>query len=161
MRPYPGSIGRGLLAGLVATTVVSLLMLLKQALGFMPSVNLVMDLAYALGHRDAVAGWTAHFVIGVLAWGLLFAWFDRHLRFPHWVNGLYFSSIIWLGVMLVVLPAAGQGLFGSHLALGTPTVTLFLHWIYGAVLGETYGLLQPSQWAMLRHRWHAHRLHRI
>ncbi len=156
----PASSARGLLAGLVATSVVSLLMLLKQALGFMPNVNLVMELANALGYRDALRGWTAHYLIGVLAWGMLFPWFDRRLRFPHWVNGVYFASVIWLGVMLLVMPAAGQGLFGSHLALGTPTVTLFLHWIYGVVLGSVYGLLQPSQWQLLRHRWHAHRLHR-
>jgi hypothetical protein len=160
MRGPSGFLRRGWLAGLVATTVVSLFMLLKQALGFMPHVNLVMDLAYALGYHDAASGWTAHYVIGVLAWGTLFPLFDRYSRFPHWVNGLYFSSVVWLGVMLLVMPAAGQGIFGSKLALGTPTVTLFLNWIYGAVLGETYSLLQPSQWAMLRHRWHEHRLHR-
>jgi hypothetical protein len=150
-----GSIGRGLLAGLIATTFVSLLMLLKQALGFMPNVNLVMDLANALGHRDITAGWAAHFIIGVIAWGVLFPWFDHYLRrYPHWANGLFFSGIVWLGVMLVVMPAAGRGLFGSRLALGTPTVTLFLHWIYGAVLGGVYGLLQPAQWHALRHRLH-------
>ncbi|HWG77370.1 MAG TPA: DUF6789 family protein [Steroidobacteraceae bacterium] len=160
MHARSDSIRRGLLAGLVATTVVSLCMLLKQALGFMPHVNLVMDLAYALGYRDAASGWTAHYLIGVLAWGALFPFFDRLLRFPHWVNGVYFASIIWFGVMLLVMPAAGQGLFGSHLALGTPTVTLFLHWIYGAVLGQTYSLLQPAQWRTLRHWWQDHRLHR-
>jgi hypothetical protein len=156
-----GSIARGLLAGLIATVVVSLLMLLKQAIGFMPNVNLVMELAYALGQRGALAGWTAHFLIGVLAWGMLFVWFDRNLRFPHWVNGLFFGSIVWLGVMLLVLPAAGHGPFGSRgLALGTPTVTLFLHWIYGAVLGSVYAQLQSLQWESWRHWLHEHRLHR-
>ena len=155
-----GCIRRGLLAALVATIVVSLLMLLKQALDFMPNVNLVMELANALGHRGAIAGWTAHFAIGVLAWGVLFTWFDRYLRFPHWVNGIYFASIVWLGVMLVVLPAGGFGLFGSRLALGTPTVTLLLHWIYGLVLGSVYALLQPTQWDNLRHWMHDHRLRR-
>ena len=155
------AINRGILAGLVATIVVSLLMLLKQRLGFMPNVNPVMELAYALGRRGAIAGWTAHFVIGVFAWGVLFTWFDRALaRFPHWINGLYFSSIVWLGVMLLVLPAAGHGLFGARLALGTPTVTLFLNWIYGVVLGGVYGLLQPNRWQSLRHRPREHGLHR-
>ncbi|MGH8143957.1 MAG: DUF6789 family protein [Steroidobacteraceae bacterium] len=156
-----GAIRRGVLAGLVATTVVSLLMLLKQALDFMPNVNLVMELSNALGHRSATAGWTAHFVIGVLAWGVLFPWFDHYLRLPHWVSGVYFASIVWLGVMLIILPAAGQGPFGTRLGLGTPTVTLFLHWIYGAVLGGIYGLLQPAQWQTLRHRLREQRLHRV
>jgi len=148
-----GSVARGLIAALTATVVVSLLMLLKQALGFMPNVNLVMELANALGYHSAAAGWTAHLIIGVLVWGLLFSWLDRYMRFAHWVNGLFFASVVWLGVMLIVLPAAGRGLFGFRgLELGTPTVTLILHWIYGFVLGSVYGLLQPEQWASFRHR---------
>lgn len=148
-----GSVARGLIAALSATVVVSLLMLLKQALGFMPNVNLVMELATALGYHSAAAGWIAHFIIGVLAWGLLFSWLDRFMRFAHWVNGLFFASVVWLGVMLIVLPAAGHGLFGVRgLELGTPTVTLLLHWIYGFVLGSVYGLLQPERWASFRHR---------
>jgi Family of unknown function (DUF6789) len=141
-----GSIGRGLFAGLVATVIVSLLMLLKQALGYMPNVNPVLELANALGYRSALVGWTAHFAIGVLAWGVLFTWFDGYLRqLPHWINGLFFSSVVWLGVMVIVLPAAGRGLFGARgLALGTPTVTLLLSWIYGVVLGVVYGWLRPS-----------------
>lgn len=161
-----GSVARGVIAALTATVVVSLLMLLKQALGFMPNVNLVMELAHALGYRSAIAGWTAHFVIGVLAWGLLFSWLDRYMRFAHWVNGLFFASVVWLGVMLIVFPAAGRGLFGSSgLALGTPAVTLLLHWIYGFVLGSVYGLLQPENWATFRRRlarWpHPHWLHHV
>lgn len=150
-----GSIERGVVAGFAATVVVSLLMLLQQALGFMPRLNLVMELANALGRRTGVAGWTAHFVIGVFAWGLLFPWVDRHMRFDHWINGVYFASVVWLGVMLIVLPAAGDGVFGNHLELGTPTATLFLNWIYGVVLGGVYGLLQPEQWHGLRERLHA------
>jgi hypothetical protein len=163
MERQRGSIGRGLLAGLIATIVVSLLMLLKQGLDFMPNVDPIMELASALGHPGAMAGWTAHFVIGVLAWGVLFTWFDAYLRrLPHWVNGLFFSSIVWLGVMMIILPAAGRGLFGARgLALGTPTVTLLLNWIYGVVLGSVYGWLQPDQWQILRHRLHEHGLHRV
>ena len=142
-RTRSASISRGLFAALCATVAVSLAMLLKQALNFMPGVDLVMDLGNALGHRSAAAGWAAHFIIGVIAWGLLFVWVDRYVQFPHWINGVWFSSVIWLGVMVLILPAAGRGLFGTKLALGTPTVTLFLHWIYGLVLGTVYGLLQP------------------
>lgn len=148
------SAGWGLLAGLTATIVVSLLILLKEALHFMPGVNPVMELANALGRRDAVAGWTAHFAIGVLAWGTLFAWLDSYVSLPHWMNGLLFASIVWLGVMLVIMPAAGDGLFGAQLAYGTPTVTLFLNWIYGVVLGSVYGRLQPTDRERVPHRWH-------
>ena len=51
------SLARGLVAGLVATVVLSLLILLKQAFGLMPGLNLVMILAHALGYSSSAAGW--------------------------------------------------------------------------------------------------------
>jgi hypothetical protein len=157
---------RGLIAGLAATLVLSLLLLLKQGIGLMPGLNLVLILAHALGYQSAWAGWVAHFVVGVLLWGTLFPWFDRALRidralpFPHWFNGLMFVSVVWWGVMLVIMPVAGAGLFGLKLGIATPTVTLILHWAYGGVLGIVYGALQPgvlnrNAWSWLPHRAHA------
>src|SRR5690242_8871305 len=97
------TLARGLLAGLAATFVLSLLIVLKQALGLMPGLNLVMILASALGYHSPAGGWLAHYVIGVLFWGTLFAWWDRQLRFPHWFNGLMFASVVWWGVMLIIM----------------------------------------------------------
>lgn len=151
------SIGRGLLAGLAATIALSLVLLLKQALGVMPQLNLVLELARALGHDTAGAGWAANFVVGVLCWGSLFPFVERRMFFAHWINGLLFSSVVWLGVMLVVMPAAGAGLFGLQLGIVTPTLTLFLHWIYGAALGEVYGLLlEPAAGARAMQFLHLH-----
>jgi hypothetical protein len=154
------ALARGLTAGLAATFVLSLLILLKQALGIMPGLNLVMILAHALGYNSAAAGWVAHYIIGVLLWGSLYAWWDTKLPFPHLINGLLFASLIWWGVMLVIMPLAGEGLFALHLGLAAPTVTLMLHWAYGAVLGSVYGALQPgvvthpAEWHWPMHRAH-------
>lgn len=154
------SLARGLVAGLAATFVLSLLILLKQALGLMPGLNLVMILAHALGYSSSAAGWLAHYIIGVLLWGSLYAWWDGKLPFQHLFNGLLFASIIWWGVMLIIMPLAGEGLFGMRLGVAAPTVTLMLHWAYGAVLGLVYGALQPG---LLTHphswHWPMHRAH--
>jgi hypothetical protein len=136
------SLTRGLIAGLTATLALSLLILIKQAVGLIPDVDLVMILAHALGYHSPAAGWAAQCIIGVLLWGPVFAWVEATLPFSHWVNGLLFSSVVWWGVMLIVMPEVGAGLFGLQLGIATPTVTLILHWAYGAVLGMVYGALR-------------------
>jgi len=144
---HTSSIGRGLTAGLIATIALVIALMLKQAAGLMPQLNLVAVLAHALGSRSLAVGWAANAFVGVLLWGSLFAWADRRMPFAHWVNGLFFASVVWLGVMLIIMPAAGEGMWGMNLGMATPTLTLFLHWIYGVVLGSAYGALKPGVWS--------------
>jgi hypothetical protein len=151
-----GSIGRGLGAGLIATIVLSICMIVMPAIGLLPELNLVTVLSHALGAQSAVAGWIAHYVVGVLLWGALFAWLDPKMFFPHWINGLLFASVVWLGVMLVIMPLAGEGVFGLRIGIVTPTITLFLHWIYGAVLGSVYGAWTPGRLGVMIHRLRPH-----
>jgi hypothetical protein len=132
--------------------VLSLVLLLKQAVGLVPQLDLVMLLARALGYQTPAAAWAAHCVIGVIVWGTVFPWFDRKTFFSHWINGIFFASVVWLGVMLVIMPLAGMGLFGLAIGIATPTLTLFLHWIYGVVLGGAYGALGSATWARAVHR---------
>jgi hypothetical protein len=139
------SIGRGLVAGLVATVALAIVLVVKQAIGLMPQVDLVSILARAIGFQSIAAGWSAHMIVGILFWGPLFVWADRKMFFAHWINGLLFASVVWLGVMLVIMPLAGEGAFGLKLGIATPTLTLFLHWFYGVVLGSTYGAMNPGQ----------------
>jgi hypothetical protein len=146
------SLERGIVAGLVATVALAIVLAVKQMIGLMPQLDLVRILARALGFQSLGVGLAAHFVVGVFVWGPLFVWADRKMFFPHWINGLVFASVVWLGVMLVILPLAGEGVFGLGLGIATPTLTLFLHWLYGTVLGSTYGALKPGQLTMAVHR---------
>jgi hypothetical protein len=139
------SLRRGLGAGLVATVALAIVLVVKQAIGLMPQVDLVSILARAIGFQSLAVGWTAHFFVGVVLWGPLFVWADRKMFFAHWINGLLFASVVWLGVMLVIMPLAGEGAFGLKLGIVTPTLALFLHWFYGIVLGSTYGAMNPGQ----------------
>jgi hypothetical protein len=151
-----GSLGRGFGAGLIATMVLSIFMIVMPAIGLLPELNLVTVLSHALGAQSSLAGWIAHYVVGVLLWGALFAWLDGKMFFPHWINGLLFASVVWLGVMLVIMPIAGEGVFGLRIGIVTPTITLFLHWIYGAVLGCVYGAWTPGALRAIIHRLRHH-----
>jgi len=132
-------IGRGLGAGLTATVGLSLVIVLKQALGVLPQLSTISVLAQMVGYQSLAVGWIVHFFVGVILWGPLYAWIDPKSSYPHWFNGIMFASVVWLGVMLIIMPIEGPGLFGLQLGLVSPTATLMLHWIYGAVLGSAFG----------------------
>lgn len=137
----------GLIAGLAATIALSVLMVMKSAMGLMPNVNaikMLTQMGSAYLHTPAVPlmGWIAHFAIGTILWGFIFAatyqfWPTRSAT----VKGVEFSVVAWLMMMLVAMPMAGAGLFGAHLGMPAPVATLVLHLLYGAVLGFVYGKL--------------------
>lgn len=130
---------KGMAAGFVATVVLSALMLGKTMVGAMPELNPIM-----LGGTPAV-GWVTHFMIGTALWGTLFAWLSQRLPFEgHLLNGILFAIGAWLVMMIVMMPMAGAGLFGSHLGMMAPTMTLMLHIVYGFVLGGVYALERPD-----------------
>ena len=44
-------------------------------------------------------------------------------------------------MMIILMPMAGDGLFGLKLGLMAPAATLMLHMIFGAQMGWVYGAL--------------------
>ena len=127
----------GIVAGLVATIVISVLMVLKGMMGLGDfnaiETNAELVMKYA-GTGGPVAGWVLHFVIGAVVWGLLYvALKDKLPGDGGLVRGLVFGVIAWLLMMVVWSPLAGEGVFGlPMMALG---MTLMLHLVYGVVLG--------------------------
>jgi len=146
------NIGKGVIAGFVATTVLSMLMLMKSAMGLMPELDVVAMLGSMTGTGPAM-GWIAHFVIGSVVWGGLFAVLAPSLPGGSlWLKGIVFGIGAWLLMMVAVMPMAGAGLFGMGLGMAAPVMTLMLHVIYGAVLGGVYSALHGSA----RGHQHAH-----
>src|SRR5438874_10656991 len=66
---------KGMVAGLVATLVLSGLMVLNSATDLMPQIHIIRWLT-APGTLSVPAAWMDHFVVGVIIWGLLFAVYD-------------------------------------------------------------------------------------
>lgn len=69
---------RSIVAGFIATVVLSILMLIKVAMGLMPHLNVIHMLAGMAHARmglpvSPVIGWVAHFLIGTVLWGIVFA----------------------------------------------------------------------------------------
>src|SRR5215467_4085126 len=108
----PGMIARGIIAGFVATVVLSAIMLMKQSMGLMPELDPVAMIGSMAGASSPAAGWIGHFVIGSIFWGVGFAIISPYLPGPYWLRGAIFAVGAWLMMMIVMMPMAGAGLFG-------------------------------------------------
>ena len=136
----------GMVAGLAATLVLSLLMLTEAWIPQLDTVVMLDGVARAVFSDLQVpvplAGWLWHFIIGTLWWGPLFALMAPILPGRQtWQKGMAFGFGASLLILLMVLPAAGAGYFGMDLSALQPIVTMVLHLVYGAVLGAVFARL--------------------
>lgn len=132
------NIKAGLVAGFSATVVLSAMMLAKSMMGVMPELDVIHMLSGMMG-APAVVGWLAHFMIGTMAWGGGFAVLYGLIPGSGAVmKGILFGIAAWLGMMVMVMPMAGAGLFGMAFGVMAPMMTLVLHIVFGAVLGAVY-----------------------
>ncbi|HOX90833.1 MAG TPA: hypothetical protein P5024_06955 [Burkholderiaceae bacterium] len=141
------SIKSGLTAGFAATVVLSVLMMMKHAMGLMPEVNPIGDIVHladaATGQQlPMIAGWVGHFAIGTVAWGILYSILQSALPGGAVVKGAVFGVLAWLAMMVLFMPLAGHGLFAMKLGVMAMMATLMLHLIYGIVLGVVYAKSQ-------------------
>lgn len=140
------SITRGIVAGLGATVMLSILMFMKGMMGLMPELNVIAMLGNMaeemMGMGGASVGWALHFVIGGFVFGTLFAILNDKLPGDSQIKkGLVFGILAWFMMMVAVMPMAGAGMFGMGIGMMAPVMTLMLHLIFGAALGFVYARL--------------------
>jgi len=132
---------RGIVAGLIATVVLSILMVLKGRMGVMPELDVIAMLAGQMGGQ-VMMGWIAHFVIGAIIYGLAFANIGSSLPGgSDTIRGVALAVIGWLIMMIVIMPMMGNGFFAMNMGMMAAVATLILHIIFGAVLGFSYNTL--------------------
>src|SRR5215208_8140619 len=133
---------KGVIAGFVATLVLSALMILNSTIGLMPQIDIVRLLT-TLGTLTTASAWMDHFIVGAVVWGLLFAVAVDTItaRAAFWMKGMIFGVFAWLMMMVTFMPLAGAGFFGAKIGITAVVGLLFLHLVYGIVLGVVYGLL--------------------
>ncbi|EIL99495.1 hypothetical protein LRK24_02025 [Rhodanobacter denitrificans] len=141
---------RAMISSFIATVILSVLMLMKSMMGFMPGLDVVRMLA-GMAHdmmglpANPAVGWVLHFMTGTVLWGIGFALLFKALpgNGPV-IKGIVFGVLAWLLMMLIPMSMAGAGLFGMAMGIMVPVMTLVLHLIWGTVLGATYGRLSRS-----------------
>jgi hypothetical protein len=145
------AIGRGMIAGLCATIVLSFLMVMKSYMGLMPELDPIGMMAAMAGASTAAFGWIAHFVIGTVFWGVGFVLVSLYLPGSYRVRGVLFAIAAWLGMMVVLMPMAGAGVFGLSRGMMVPIAALAMHVVFGVVLGSIYGLLSGDRKSLQRY----------
>ena len=124
--------------GVVATIVMSLLMLLGLITGIspMPKPIPVAIMGKLLGPGTPMPlilllAILAHLLYGGI-WGAILTGVTRPVTL--W-KGLGLGIVLWLIMQIVVLPLLGWGFFGSAITPKIAIATLVLHLVYGAMLG--------------------------
>lgn len=136
---------RALLAGAIATAIVSALVYANAQLGFLPAFDLLAEIA-DFNRRIGLpatehAAWGTHAVIGILIYGLVFAVLQPILPGNGTIEGSIFGMLAWLAMMVTFMPLAGHEVFASSLPPEVVVATLCVHLVYGAVLGLGYAAL--------------------
>lgn len=132
------NVSAGLVAGFAATVVLSLIMVVKGMMGVMPELDVAAMIGMMMGASVAV-GWVIHFMIGTIVWGGGFAvLYDVIPGNSAIAKGVLFRIAAWIGMMIVIMPMAGAGLFGLDMGMMAPIMTLVLHIVFGAVLGFVF-----------------------
>lgn len=140
---------RALLSGLVATIVITAMMMYVSPRIAGSPINLPAILGAMLG-GSWMAGVIAHLVIGIVVLPALYLWSYRRLMGTPLVRGLFFGLALWLLSQLLIGPLMGAGPFSAY-AGGMPAAldSLLLHLTYGALLGALAGRPPRSQTAWM------------
>jgi hypothetical protein len=140
--------GKGVIAGFVATAALALLLLVQGALGLLPQFDVIGMLTMIAGSSWPGMGWLIFFGCGGIALGVIFALLDARVEATtgagELVRGGLFGILLWLALMLVLMPIYGAGAFGLAYGIGAPILTLVADIIYGLVLGAVYGAMHPE-----------------
>ena len=132
---------KGLVAGLAATAVVSVIEAINMTVGHW-AVAFPQLLAVILQSPDNVAlGWIGHIVAG-LALGAVFGVLCPRLPTdtPE-SKGILFAVGAFILMGLVIAPIGDAGMFFMRAGFGTVAWMVVSHAIFGIVLGNVYGRL--------------------
>ena len=134
----------GFIAGFAGSAVLAVVFVMKSVMGIMPQMDIIVMLSAMMG-MPAIMGWVAHFAIGTVAWGGLFAVANNSVPGgSQTTKGVVLGLVAWLVMMVIVMPMAGGGFFGLNFGMLGAVMPLMLHIIFGAVLGYVYQSIEPA-----------------
>ena len=138
------TIKNGLIGGLVGSAVLAVIFVMKGMMGVMPEMDIIAMLSAMMGMGTAM-GWIAHFMIGTVAWGGLFAVANDAIPgTSQTAKGVVLGLLAWLMMMVVVMPMAGGGIFGLNFGMMGAVLPLVLHILFGAVMGFVAAFLSED-----------------
>jgi hypothetical protein len=133
---------KGLVAGLAATVVVSIIEAINMTVGhWAVAFPQLLGVILQQPADQPAVGWIAHFVAG-LGLGAVFGMVCPRLPTdtPE-SKGILFAVGAFILMGLVVAPIGGAGMFFMRAGFGTVAWMVASHAIFGIVLGNVYGRL--------------------
>jgi len=130
----------GILAGLTAGIIMGICSQLGYRLGIVKSHLIVIDGAFVLRIMKQDSSTTATYVVGTIIhlatsviFGIVYAVIARAAGFAmqQAVFVLIYVFVLWLAMLVVALPVAGQGIAGSKIRSSVWLEQLVLHVIFG------------------------------
>ncbi|NJC40090.1 membrane associated rhomboid family serine protease [Brevundimonas alba] len=132
---------KGLVAGLAATAVVSVIEAINMTVGHW-AVAFPQLLAIILKSPDTPAvGWAAHVVAGIGLGALFGVLCPRLPTDTPESKGILFAVGAFILMGLVIAPIGGAGMFFMRAGFGSLAWMIASHAIFGIVLGNVYGRL--------------------
>jgi hypothetical protein len=144
-----------IIAGLVATLVMSMMLALAPKMGF-PKMDIVGMLSTMFSKKGIPAlGWLMHLMMGII-FALIYAFlWSKGIGSATWLYGLAFGAIHWLivGIIMVMIPMVHVGIrAGTAMAPGLYMtgngggVKAFIggmmgHMIFGLFVALVYALI--------------------
>jgi hypothetical protein len=136
-------LGKGGIAGLVATVPVALIAIIKQFTGLVPELDLIAILTGMTGIPWNGTGWVVLFIIGIVL-GMGFAALDSHVsdatEAGEMLRGGFFGFLLWVVLMVLFIPLYSSSGFGMTFAAGVLGSCL----VFGVVLGMLYERMKPE-----------------
>ncbi|MCI0413479.1 hypothetical protein L0222_11870 [bacterium] len=137
MNTIPDYVKRGLLAGLYATLIMTVLMIAPSVMtipGMERPIPLVIvsTIFGTTGVANMMLTVSCHLIYGSL-WGLAFSGIFRDKGVG---SGLSLSLIPWVILILVFFPLVNRNFFYSAVKPAIAAATLIMHLIYGGALAK-------------------------
>jgi Family of unknown function (DUF6789) len=137
---------RAILAGLIATLVVSILFFMSPLFGVTrPDAVSLLGTTYvgAKLHTDQTAieilGLFFQVIVGAVIVALIYPHLFPYLPGRGVQKGICLGVLLWLVGQIVTVPLLGGGFFGLEASIAAPIVSLLGHVLYGAILATIYG----------------------
>ncbi len=130
---------RALFAAAVATAAVAAVVYFDASADILPQLNFLTEVANFNARLGLPLGgnslWITHGVIGIVLFGLSFAFLQPVLPGGAVSEGISFGFLTWLAMMMVFMPLSGHEIFAQDLGPLAAVAALGLNLVYGIVLG--------------------------
>ncbi len=137
------SLKHAILAGFIASTVSSLVLIILTSVILIPKFDFISIQGSIFGLAGtAMSAWAVYFIIGTFVWGPLYSMLEPKIANNTLNRGFLFGLLLWLIVMAILMPLAGEGFFlMNKYSMSAAAVVLVVDLTFGLTTAYFYNKL--------------------